>query len=298
MGRPLYNLGAFRAALTAARILPRSAARFLAQGIASALLWRNPDCLAALRQNLTVVTGRTGVELETLCRGNARRFAAMLADYFYCSSRPLDTAATLLGEWHGIEHLCRAREAGKGIILITGHLGNWELGGSLLVAQGIPMTVVTLEEPSGALTDWRQRYRREAGIHTIVVGPGREFAMLEMIQVLRRNECLAMLVDRPYGGAGSPVHFFGRSAEFSTAPAVLWQHTRAAVIPAFVTGGAGGRYRAFAEPALDLQSAPDSREAMRLNTQTVASAFESVIRQHADQWFNYAPIWLPSPGSL
>jgi KDO2-lipid IV(A) lauroyltransferase len=260
-------------------------------------MWRHPDCLAALRQNLAVVTGRTGGELEALCRVNARRFAVMLADYFYCSSRPLDTAATLLGEWHGIEHLERAREAGKGIILITGHLGNWELGGSLLVAQGVPMTVVTLEEPSGALTDWRQRYRREAGINTIVVGPGREFALLEMVQVLRRNECLAMLVDRPYGGAGSPVHFFGRAAEFSTAPALLWQHTGAAVIPAFVTGGTQGRYHAFAEPALDLQTAPDAREALRLNTQTVASAFESVIRQHADQWFNYAPIWLPSPGS-
>jgi lauroyl/myristoyl acyltransferase len=298
MARPLYNLGAFRAALTAARVLPRSATRLLAQGIASVLLYRNPDCLAALQENLAVVTGRKGASLDALCQVNARRFASMLADYFYCSSRPPAVATALLGEWQGFEHLARAREAGKGIILITGHLGNWELGGALLVAQGVPMTVVTLEEPSSALTDWRERYRREAGIKTIVVGPGREFALLEMVQVLRRNECLAMLVDRPYGCAGSPVHFFGRPAEFSTAPALLWQHTGAAVIPAFVTGGTNGRYRAFAEPALDLQPGADPREALRLNTQTVASAFESVIGQHADQWFNYAPIWLPSPGSL
>ena len=50
-----------------------------------------------------------------------------------------------------------------------------------------------------------------------------------MIQTLRRNEFLAMLVDRPYAGTGAPVQFFGQQTEFSTAPALLWQHTGAAV---------------------------------------------------------------------
>jgi KDO2-lipid IV(A) lauroyltransferase len=157
----------------------------------------------------------------------------MLADYFYCSCRAPERADALLGEWHGKEHLLAARDGGKGAIVVTGHLGNWELGGILLALRGLPMTVVTLDEPSSALTAWRDAYRRRLGIKTIAVGPGREFAFVEMIQTLRRGECLAMLVDRPYPGTGAAVQLFGRQTEFSSGPALLWQHTGAPVVPAY-----------------------------------------------------------------
>src|SRR5205814_6646725 len=127
-----------------------------------------------------------GAPLEQLCAANIRNFSRMLADYFYYSSRPPRAAKALLGSWTGYEHLTAAMEAGKGILLITGHLGNWELGGVLLAHRGIPMNVITLDEPSTALTAWRERYRRRVGIRTIPVGPGREFSFVEMIQVLRR----------------------------------------------------------------------------------------------------------------
>ena len=112
-----------------------------------------------------------------------------------------------------------------------------------------------------------------------------------MIGALRRNEVVAMLTDRPYAGSGSPVTFFGRQTEFSTGPALLWQHAGAAVIPAFVLHNEQGRYTAFADAPLPMVRTDDARADLATNTQILATHFEKIIREHPDQWFNYVPIW-------
>lgn len=235
-----------------------------------------------------------GAELDALCVENVRNFSRMVADYFYCASRQPQEAARLVRRWRGLEHLDAAQARGKGVIIVTAHLGHWELGGILLAERGLRTTVITLDEPSTALTQWRDDYRRRAGIQTIAVGPGREFGFVEMIQTLRRNECLAMLVDRPYAGTGTPVSFFGRETQFSSGPALLWQHTGAAIVPAFVVREPDGGYSSFAEPLIEMESNADPRLAQQQNTQRLASAFEDIIRRFPEQWFNYTPIW-PEP---
>jgi lauroyl/myristoyl acyltransferase len=295
MAAPLYNLRAFQLALLAARVLPRVVGQAIAPLIGFAIARRNPAAFEAIRQNLTKATRRSGVDLENLCADNVASFSRMLADYFYYSSRPARAAQRLLARWSGFEHLDAARAAGKGIILVTGHLGNWELGGVLLALRGFAVNVITLDEPTTSLTAWRDAYRRRLGIKTIPVGPGRDFAFVEMIQILRRGECLAMLVDRPYAGTGSPVQLFGHASEFSSAPALLAQHTGAAVIPAFVTRMRRGRYEAIALPPVPMRDKRDPEGGIAPNTQAVASAFESVIRLHPDQWYNYVPVFSASP---
>jgi Kdo2-lipid IVA lauroyltransferase/acyltransferase len=293
MRSSLYTLGAFRLALLGARWTPRWFGQVVARVIARFAAPASSQGFAEIRENLRIVTGLQGAPLDRLSARNISNFAAMLADYFYFSCREGSQATRLLAGWSGWEHLEQARAAGRGIVLVTGHLGHWELGGLVLTLRGLPITVVTLEEPSTELTTLRDDYRRRLGIKTVYVGPGREFAFLEMIKLLRRNECVAMLVDRPYPGTGSPVEFFGHTAEFSTAPALLWQHTGAAVIPAFVTREASGQYISFAEPPVAMEPLPDKRAALRANTQRVATAFETIIRRFPDQWFNYAPVFLP-----
>jgi lauroyl/myristoyl acyltransferase len=291
----LYTLQTFQAALAVARLLPRWASQGLAPVIGRCGYARRPQAQTALRENLHAITGCEGAKLDALCQENIANFSRMLADYFYCASHAAKRADALLEHWEGKEHLFDARDRGQGVIVATAHLGNWELGGILLALRGLPMTVITLDEPSTALTQWRDDYRRRLGIKTIAVGPGREFAFVEMIQTLRRGECLAMLVDRPYAGTGTPVHLFGRQTEFSSAPALLWQHTGAPVVPAFVVRSPGSRYLSFAEPPVELRPGADARAGLGANTQAVASVFESIIRRYPEQWFNYVPIWHTSP---
>ena len=292
MQRALYSLVGFKLAFITARVLPRSWCQEIAPWIAAKSYRRSPAIEAALRSNLSLVTGKTGAALDTLCAINVRRFSQMMADYFLCAGLDaLKQADRLVEDWSGYHNLEAALAGGRGAIIVTAHLGHWELGGITLARRGLPLSVVTLEEPSTELTRWREAFRRHLGIKTITVGPGHPFAFVEMIQTLRRNELLAMLVDRPYPGSGAPVTFFGKQTEFSTAPALLAQHTGAAVLPAFVLQKPNSLYSSIACPLIPMDAGEDRRASLAENTQRMASSFEEIIREHPEQWFNYSPIW-------
>lgn len=290
MRSPLYSIGAFKAAFALSQLLPRPVMR----KIADALAWwslRNSQGLAKItRENLAIATGLEGEPLYALVHENIRCFSRMLADYFRCAGDHARKAGSLLGSWEGWEHIAAARERGKGIVLVTGHVGHWELGGIILALRGVPMTVVTLPEPSRELMRWRSACRRRLNIGTIAVGPRHEFAFMEMLRVLGGNGCLAMLVDRPHSTTATAVKQFGREVQFSNAPAMLAHHTGAAVIPAFVMLQPDHRYRAIACPPVEMTAGP-LRATLRENTQRIADVFEVLIRQHPEQWFNYVPLF-------
>ena len=288
--RSLYSLRVFKAAFALAQLLPRPVTRKIADAFAGYGLRHSPELEKITRANLTVATGLSGEELDALVRENFRCFSRMLADYFLCAGDRASRATELLDSTEGSEHLAAAQAAGRGTILITAHLGHWELGGLLLALHGLRMTVITLPEPSEELTRWRGACRQRLGIGTIAVGPGHDFAFVEMLRTLRGNGCLAMLVDRPYEGTGVTVRQFGRTTEYSTAAAMLAHHTGAAVVPAFVLRLPNHRYRAITCPPVQMITGP-LRDTMQENTQRIADVFEVLIRQHPDQWFNYVPLF-------
>ncbi len=288
----LYTLACFKSAYAVAQVFPRFSTQWMARTIARASYARRRNVRDALEDNLHRVTGLEGAALQDLCRRNVGNFGRMLADYFLCAGMNAAARANrLLEEWRGLEHLEAARARGRGTIVVTAHLGHWELGGVTLARHGWPLTVVTLEEPSSELTRWRDACRAHLGIRTIAVGPGHPFAFIELIHTLRRNEIVAMLVDRPYAGTGAPVDFFGSRTEFSTAPALLAHHTGATVLPAFVLQKPNSRYVSFADPRIELAESRDPRDLLAENTQRIATSFEAIVRAHPDQWFNYVPVW-------
>ncbi len=292
----LYSAGFFKAGYALAQFLPRSTSHWIGASIALASYRRRGAAQTALRENLRRVTGLTGPALDAKCAENVANFGRMLADYFRCCGAGGDArAAELVDDWQGFGHLQAARAHGRGTVLVTAHLGHWEMGGTVLARRGFPMTVVTLDEPSSELTRWRDALRRQLGIKTIAVGPGREFAFLEMLAALRRNECVAMLVDRPYSGSGMPVDFFGARAEFSNAPALLAHHAGATVLPAFVLFNERRRYISAAAPIIPMATGSSARAVLGENTQRIASVFEHYVRKHPTQWFNYVPIWPDAP---
>jgi KDO2-lipid IV(A) lauroyltransferase len=290
---PLYNLSVFKFGYASAQIIPRPIAQRIALGFAWWSLRHSEELRRVMGENLHIATGRTGDELQLLVRDNVRSFCQMLADYFLCAGDKAVRAKELVTAWSGLEHLEAARARGKGTILITGHVGHWELGGLLLALSGVPITVVTLPEPSPELMRWREIARQRLGIRTIAVGPGQEFAFVEMLRVLRGNGVLAMLVDRPYSGAGMPVKQFGHQTQFSTAAALLAHHTGASIVPAFVLRQPDTRYLAAAYPPVE-QLEGDLRETLPRNIQRIADLFASIIQKYPEQWFNYVPVFSAS----
>jgi KDO2-lipid IV(A) lauroyltransferase len=227
-------------------------------------------------------------DASELCLACFQNFLRMLHDFCDAAAGGVPSMNNLIVAQRGFQFLNEGRSRGRGTLLITGHLGAWELGGMVLAAEGFPVNVVTMREPTPKLDVWRQEYRSRFGIKTITVGADK-FAFVEIIQALRRNELVAMLVDRPYLNSGVEVRFFGRPTLFSAAAARIWQHTGATIIPAFVLQLQPGRYGCYAYPSIEM----DSGASTESNTQRVADVFEAIVREFPDQWYNFVPIWQP-----
>jgi Kdo2-lipid IVA lauroyltransferase/acyltransferase len=239
----------------------------------------------ALQRNLSAMM-QNQAQREALSRSCFHNFLRMLHDFCDCAESGGNRLNELMVERRGFGFLEAARRKGNGTLLITGHLGAWELGGMVLASDGFPVNVVTMAEPTSELNEWRQKYRQRFGIKTVTVGVDK-FAFVEIIQALRRNELVAMLVDRPYLNSGIEVQFFGRPTLFSAAAARVWQHTQAAVIPAFVLQLEPGQYGCYAYPTIDMTA----DQTLEQNSQRVADVFQAIIREFPEQWFNFVPIW-------
>ena len=167
---PWYRLGVFKTALKLAHTFPRDVSQEIAGALGSASFSFCENARESLRENLGLVTGKTGNDLDDLCRHNFSNFVKMLADYFFCTVAEPREIRPLIEQWRGFAHIEAARVRGKGGLLITAHLGAWELGGIILALDGVPLTVVTLEEPTTKLTRWRESYRQRLGVKTVAVG--------------------------------------------------------------------------------------------------------------------------------
>ena len=287
---PWYNSWTFRTAHRVTDFLPRALCQTLAALIGNLAYDLCDGKRDVMRENLAVVTGKKGPELDSIVREGFKHFIQMVSDNVRFLSGDFSSVGEIMGDWSGLEHLHASLARGKGTVLITGHLGAWELGGILLAARNIPVTVVTLAEPLAELGEWREKYRQKFGINTITLGEDR-FAFLQIVQALRKNGVVALLVDRPYGEHSLPVKMFGKTAHFSPAASLLWQHTGATILPAFVFAQPSGKYASHAYPPIEMTQSDDTSKSHHVNTQRIADFFTSLLTIYPDQWYNFVPVW-------
>lgn len=284
----LYSARLWSAGLMLARLLPRAVTETLAR-ISAALYWR----LAKHRRELIVanilpVVGGDRTAAEKSARDLWQQFALKLSDLWrFESGEAIDRWQT---EWSGREFLVAAQARGRGVLLVTPHLGNWEFGGALLARRGEKLLVLTQAEPGRGLTELRQKSRARWGIETLVVGED-AFAFVEIIKRLQAGATVALLVDRPPPPTAVTVELFGRPFQASVAAAELARASGCAILPTFVIRTPRG-YRAeiLPEIAYDRAAIGDRAARTRL-TQEILRAFEPVIRQHVAQWYHFVPIW-------
>lgn len=287
----LYTPQAFRTASAVARWLPGPGLRWLARRLAEVNYLCLPRFRKVVRANLSRVINDRKL-LEPVVRQNFRNFAESLADYVCYENLRTEQLGNVLVETSGLERLDAGLARKRGVIVVTAHLGNWELGGLLFGLRGYPIWAVTLEEEIDELTAMRETYRGAHGVRSVRIGKS-PFAAVPIIHQLQQNGVVAMLIDRPPAESAQEVSLFGAPARFSAAPAVLAHLTDAVVLPAFVVGVGQGRYRAFIEPPVAMDVGELSAT-VAINTQRLAAVFERVIAEHADQWYHFVPIWEPA----
>jgi len=269
----------------------------LARRIPPSILYRVADCIGDAsrrrypereRNVLNNLEGafrqRSPREIAEIARRLFRNYARTLVDYGRYRGIPLGKIEGEIPSLEGREYVDAVIRSGEGIILVTGHVGNWELGGLYFAFRGKKVNVVTLPDDVAQIDAIRERYRERHEIRTIVLD-GSPFATLEMAAALRRGEMVAMLVDR-WEGEGVRADFFGRQLLLPRGPFALSRATGAKILPAFVVREEGSRaYKGILEKPFAVQGRDDEPYA-----RTLAMTLARIITRYPDQWYNFEPL--------
>ncbi len=288
-----YSVKAWQLGLWLARLLPARLTGFLAHIAADLYFATNKSRRDIVTRNLLPVVNGDKLVAKHATRNLFRQFAVKLTDLWrYESGVPVED---LFGEWTGWEHFTKAQASGRGILLLTPHLGNWEFGAPLLAKRGVKLLVITLEEPDSKLTDMRKASRERWGIETLVLGRD-TFAFVELIRRLEKGATIALLIDRPPLNTAVMVNLFGRQCAASVSAAELARATNCILLPVYLPR-VGTKYAAHILPEISYDRPrlrdPNARHDL---TQEIMRAFEPAIRQYLDQWYHFVPIWPDQDG--
>ncbi|MBU6408745.1 MAG: MMPL family transporter [Verrucomicrobia bacterium] len=285
----IYSGWVWRLALLLASMVPAGLSRMLAT-FAAAASWR----LARRRrqivlQNLLPIVDGDHRAARRRARLLFSQFAIKMADLLRFEAGA--TQKKWFTGWQGWEHFHAAHDRGKGVLLVTPHLGNWEFGGAFLADHGFKLLVLTQPEPDPRLTALRQASRSRRGVETLVVGHHDAFAFVEVIKRLEAGAVVALLVDRPPAHAVVNVTLFGRDFPASIAAAELARASGCAILPCCILHGPDG-YQAQVLPEIVYDRAAIGHRQERIQlTQRILQVFEPIIRKNAEQWYHFVPVW-------
>lgn len=189
----------------------------------------------------------------------------------------------------GAEYIEAALAAGKGALLVTGHLGNWDAGGRW-AAQRWPLTAVAEVLRPRALFDRFVEHRVSQGIGIIPLERGADVTA-KCIQLLAEGGIAALVVDRDLSGTGVEVEMFGRRTRMPPGAAVMSLRSGAPILVACAYQNEDGNWRAHVRPGLLAQD-PEDSDAVAALTQRVANELEAFIAAAPEQWHVFSPHWI------
>jgi lauroyl/myristoyl acyltransferase len=286
--RFFYRKRGFEWILLGWRFLGRRGAWLISRTLGLFYGLTHPATVRAVRDNLAMLNpAQAG--FASACRlfmNQSENFST----YGRLSTRPTSEVVDMLGFREGFEHLQRARDGGQGCLLVTGHLGFFELGGLVMAQLGFPMTALTLPEPSTALTEWRAEFRARWGVETIVVG-NHSFSVLDIVRSLQNGAFVASLADRPYDGNSVAVDLPHGRIRFSTGPVLLALLAGCPIIPVGITRQPDGLYHIEARAYIEPHWQPEGRTAtLEFYTREVAAALVPLFAAYPEQWYHFTSL--------
>ncbi len=180
---------------------------------------------------------------------------------------------------------------GKGVIIISAHLGNMDYVAQWLAFNGYPVHALMEELKPPKLFDLVRRQREGGGLR---MHPLRQDAIARLTGILREGGTVALIADRDIGGGGELVPFFGEEAALPAGPALLALRTGAPIVAAFGRRLPDNRLYVSVAPPVYLRRTRDLRADLREGTRAIARLLEEGIRATPEQWIVFEPIWAKS----
>lgn len=191
----------------------------------------------------------------------------------------------------GIEHLQTALGQGRGLVLVSAHLGNWEAAGHLLGDLGTPLNVVGVNREVERINNLFEQQMSNKTFRFITLDQS-PLDTLTLLTALRRNEIVALHGDRFTGNDVLERPFLGKPAKFPLGAYRLAAVAETPVIHAFSVRESPGKYRFLAYPPMLPPSNPDMRDTFFSESISLyVERIEALVRQYPLQWYNFYPFW-------
>jgi lauroyl/myristoyl acyltransferase len=186
----------------------------------------------------------------------------------------------------GGENLYKALKQGKGVVLLTTHLGNWEIGGEAIRVTGKKIHLVYAPDSSAIFERQRNRMRGETSVEGVALKPG-EWVSLKLYRLLERGELVALQGDRLQFDRGVSMTFFGSPATFPQGAVRIAQLSGSPVVPIFIPLKGYKTYEIIIEEPLIM----DSDRRVEHNLLKLLDVFERQIGKYRTQWYMFMPFW-------
>ncbi|MDH4248491.1 MAG: lysophospholipid acyltransferase family protein [Deltaproteobacteria bacterium] len=243
-------------------------------------------------ENLALALGgRPGdAALKRLGSRCYRHFGAVLGEFMLLGQ----ASPAQVKRWMTLDNpevLTKALAEGRGVLLVSGHLGNWELMSAAIVAAGHVYTMYVGKQKN----PWADRFinavRSAYGAHIVPKQGG----MRGMIRSLRDNQVLGLLADQHFSRNRHFVNFFGRPVSVVPGPGALAMHSRPALVFAESWREGGMKYRTrFTRLELPAPSGNEEWDLLTVS-QRISDAVETAVRRHPEQYFWMHRRWRDIP---
>lgn len=228
---------------------------------------------SALARQVFIALGRTALE-----------FLKMF-------SQTTNSIVSMVEAVEGREYLEAALARGKGVVCLTGHIGNWELLPIFTNSQGWKSAVVAQKLYDVRLDELLNGFRAKHGV--LVIQRGNVTSTI--IRSLRSNMLLGMLNDQDTSVDSRWAPFFGTLAKTPVGIFRLVRRTGAVVVPVFTARQSSGKNRVYIYPALDLPVTGDEEQDLQAGASACNQALEKFIRRFPEQWVWFHARWKSRP---
>jgi len=285
---------AFKIVQSLVERMPRPWAYALAVVAARLAWWFSPLARPRLDYNLKVACPELQndpVALRRISWLNFRNHAKAYADLMQLPNARVETMRTRL-KVNGLEHLDEARDSGRGVLVVSCHMGSYEVAAAIWSATVAPVSLFAEEVEPRPLFEWYRDTRARLGISVLTLDHG---GIRRVLQALREEEMVITAIDRDITGTGHLMPFLGRPAPIPLGPAAIALRLGTPLFPVCVYRLPDDTYMAEGGPLVHAEATGDTRRDQVRTTEKVLRQIEVFIRQHPEQWHVPHRIWEGSP---
>lgn len=255
-----------------------------------------PNFRAVLRNMRTIFPKKNTLQTILLSYKMFVRYSFYLIDLFYISHGK-DRIKMFNINYVGEEILYRVLNSKRGVILLTLHMGNWEIGGIALAEKGLPPpTIAYFPDSQDMIESQRNRLRNLSSAHHVELDEER-FSAIKLLRILQEGGIIALQGDRLQYDRGVEMEMFGHPAYFPKGPIMLAVAADAVILPTFMVMEGYNTYNIYVEKPIEIKVYSKREDTLKNNLKEIISVFEKYISTYPDQWYTFMPFWSKDKGS-